>query len=179
MSSKVLIVDDESVIRTILVDWLQEAGYETWTASNGQEGLQKLQDHHPDLVISDVWMPEMDGYDFCRAVRNTSDASIIMMTGVPQEAAVLQEKKLDIDDYVIKPIEMVDFMRLIEEILNKGQTSGASTAKDSPRPEAQAKAQDDHRDALTEKRLLELYRTLPDQDRALLQKMAERLLDDS
>ena len=80
---------------------------------HGQEGLQKLQDHHPDLVISDVWMPEMDGYDFCRAVRNSSDASIIMMTGVPQEAAVLREKKLDIDDYVIKPIEMVDFMRLI------------------------------------------------------------------
>ncbi len=119
MAKKVLIVDDESVIREILVDWLQEAGMETWTAANGKEGLKRLHEHKPDLVISDVMMPEMNGYDFCKAVRRETDAAIIMMTGVPRHAEELKANNLDIDDYVIKPIEMLDFIRRIQEILKR------------------------------------------------------------
>lgn len=176
MTRKVLIVDDESVIRDILVDWLQEAGFETWTAGNGNEGLQQLQKHHPDLVISDVWMPEMDGYEFCETVRRDSDALIIMMTGVPREAKVLQEMKLDIDDYVIKPIDMVEFMRRIEAVLKTGRSSvrgvlgGATPATDFP-VTARGISQPG------EERLSEIYRNLSDENREWLEKVAQRLLD--
>lgn len=171
MTRKVLVVDDESVIRDILVDWLQEAGFETRTAANGDEGLQRLGEYQPDMVISDVWMPGMDGYHFCRMVRRTSDAAIIMMTGVPQEAKVLREMNLDIDDYVIKPIEMVDFMRLIEAVFQRKQLDSTAAASDtsmSPRHFPPGEAQ-----------LLEVYNKLSDKNRETLQEMAERMLDDN
>lgn len=171
MTRKILVVDDESVIRDILVDWLREAGFETKTAANGNEGLQRLGEYQPDLVISDVWMPGMDGYDFCRKVRHTSDAAIIMMTGVPKEAKVLREMNLDIDDYVIKPIEMVDFMRLIEAVFQRKQldstAAGRATSK-SPRHFARG-----------EERLSEIYNKLSDENRETLQDMAEKMLDGS
>ena len=170
MTRKVLVVDDESVIRDILVDWLQEAGFETATAANGNEGLQRLSEHKPDMVISDVWMPGMDGYDFCKMVRSTSDAAIIMMTGVPQEAKVLREMNIDIDDYVIKPIEMVDFMRLIEAVFQRRQFGSTSAVSDTSAPSG--------RPAPMEGRLSEIYRKLSPDDRQTLQKMAERMLDD-
>ena len=170
MTRKVLVVDDESVIRDILVDWLQEAGFETATAANGNEGLQRLSEHKPDMVISDVWMPGMDGYDFCKMVRSTSDAAIIMMTGVPQEAKVLREMNIDIDDYVIKPIEMVDFMRLIEAVFQRRQFSSTSAVSDTSAPSG--------RPAPMEGRLSEIYRKLSPDDQQTLQKMAERMLDD-
>ncbi len=166
MTRKILVVDDESVIRDILVDWLQEAGFETRTAANGNEGLQRLGEYQPDLVISDVWMPGMDGYDFCRGVRRISDAAIIMMTGVPKEAKVLREMNLDIDDYVIKPIEMVDFMRLIEAVFQRKQLD--STAAASPRHFAQG-----------EEHLSEIYSKLSDENRETLQDMAKKMLDGS
>ncbi len=171
MTRKILVVDDESVIRDILVDWLQEAGFETRTAANGNEGLRRLNEYQPDLVISDVWMPGMDGYDFCRSVRRTSDAAIIMMTGVPKEAKVLREMNLDIDDYVIKPIEMVDFMRLIEAVFQRKRidsTAAANVASISPRHFAQG-----------EERLSEIYSKLSDENRETLQDMAEQMLDGS
>ena len=170
MTRKVLVVDDESVIRDILVDWLQEAGFETATAANGDEGLQRLREHKPDMVISDVWMPGMDGYDFCKMVRSTSDAAIIMMTGVPQEAKVLREMNIDIDDYVIKPIEMVDFMRLIEAVFQRRQFGSTSAVSDT--------SASSRRPAPAEGRLSEIYRKLSPDDRQTLQKMAERMLDD-
>ena len=170
MTRKVLVVDDESVIRDILVDWLQEAGFETATAANGDEGLQRLREHKPDMVISDVWMPGIDGYDFCKMVRSTSDAAIIMMTGVPQEAKVLREMNIDIDDYVIKPIEMVDFMRLIEAVFQRRQFGSTSAVSDASAPSG--------RPALAEGRLSDIYRKLSSDDQQTLQKMAERMLDD-
>ena len=170
MTRKVLVVDDESVIRDILVDWLQEAGFETATAANGDEGLQRLREHKPDMVISDVWMPGIDGYDFCKMVRSTSDAAIIMMTGVPQEAKVLREMNIDIDDYVIKPIEMVDFMRLIEAVFQRRQFGSTSAVSDTSAPSG--------RPAPMEGRLSEIYRKLSPDDQQTLQKMAERMLDD-
>ena len=171
MTRKILVVDDESVIRDILVDWLQEAGFETRTAANGNEGLQRLSEYQPDLVISDVWMPGMDGYDFCRSVRRTSNAAIIMMTGVPREVKVLREMNLDIDDYVIKPIEMVDFMRLIEAVLQRKQldsTAAASATSASPRHFAQG-----------EEHLSEIYSKLSVENRETLQDMAKKMLDGS
>lgn len=169
MTQKVLVVDDESVIRDILVDWLQEAGFETETAANGDEGLQRLHEYQPDMVISDVWMPGMDGYHFCRMVRRTSNAAIIMMTGVPQEAKVLRKMNLDIDDYVIKPIEMVDFMRLIEAVFQRRQLDSTTSASDTSIPP--------RRFAQGEERLSEIYGKLSHENREMLQEMAERMLD--
>ena len=171
MTRKILVVDDESVIRDILVDWLQEAGFDTTTAANGNEGLLRLREYQPDMVISDVWMPGMGGYHFCKLIRRTSNAAIIMMTGVPHEAKVLRESNMDIDDYVIKPIEMVDFMRLIEAVFQRRQiasTAAANPASTLPGYSSQG-----------EERLSEIYNRLSDENRETLQEIAEQMLDGS
>ena len=66
MPETVLVVDDEDSIREILTAWLEDQGYNTVTSTNGIEGLRQLYQHRPDLVVADILMPEMDGYEFCR-----------------------------------------------------------------------------------------------------------------
>ena len=117
MAHKILVVDDDLSIRDMMSEWLEHAGYEAHTASDGYEGLKMLSELQPDLVITDVWMPGMDGYLFSSMARRTSNAAIIMMTGVANEAAVLRDMNLDIDAYKIKPFDAKGLMKRIETIL--------------------------------------------------------------
>ena len=79
---KVLVVDDEASIRRILETRLKLAGYNVVTAADGQEALDQFNGFQPDLVILDVMLPKMDGYEVCREIRKTSDTPIIMLTAV-------------------------------------------------------------------------------------------------
>ena len=176
MTRKVLIVDDELSIRNMIADWLQDAGFEVCIAADGQQGLNVLSEFQPDVVISDVWMPGIDGYHFCRMVRSRApNAAIIMMTGVRQEAAVLRDMNVDVDDYVIKPIVLADLMQRIESSLEKkqlaakGETNGAATLTPQPTVE-----QDDG--ISSEKRLLTTYQWLSEEDKKLLQIIADKFL---
>ena len=135
MTGKVLIVDDEDALRYALEDWLDLAGYHVFHASNGNEGLSLLRQLQPDLVISDVWMPGIDGYEFCRLARRACDAALFMITGVPQEAAVLKEMNVDVDAYLVKPLHMKEFLELVESIFSRRRNDkllGRSSR--SPRP---------------------------------------------
>ncbi|MCH7891599.1 MAG: response regulator [Gemmatimonadetes bacterium] len=85
MAETVLVVDDEESIREILTTWLEDSGYETVTSSNGIEALRELYQHRPDLVIADILMPEMDGYEFCRLAREVSEAPIMLLTALSKE----------------------------------------------------------------------------------------------
>ena len=75
---KILVVDDEASIRRILETRLKLAGYNVATAADGQEALEQFNSFQPDLVILDVMLPKMDGYEVCREIRKTSDTPIIM-----------------------------------------------------------------------------------------------------
>ena len=79
MADVALIVDDEEIIRDLLEAFLETEGYETYTASSGTEGLRQVYDRRPDVVISDVVMPEMDGYEFCFLARETFDTPLLMV----------------------------------------------------------------------------------------------------
>jgi DNA-binding response OmpR family regulator len=184
MAPKVLIVDDEKGVRDLLEEWLQLAGYETCTASNGHDGLVQLKERQPDLIISDVWMPGMDGYHFCRLARRASKAAIMMITGVPQEAAVLQEMKIGVEAYMVKPLTMKEFLERVDSTLRSGRgvhlnapASPAPTAADSrqtPAKEPVAPVRD-HSSA-QEERLLQTYRMLSQSDREVLERVAYGLL---
>ena len=131
--SKVLVVDDEPPILELLVLWLEEAGYETCSASNGVEGLRELYQNRPDLVVADVMMPEMDGYEFCRLVREISKAPIMMLSGLGQEANKIKGLDLGADDYVVKPIGMDEFLARIAALLRRRRWAGTSTDRDDVR----------------------------------------------
>ena len=93
MASNSLIVDDDKSVREILKDVLDEAGYSTVLAASAEKALETWENYRPDVVVSDVWMPSMDGHEFCKIVRDTSDALILMMSGVCSEFSVLQRKQ--------------------------------------------------------------------------------------
>ncbi|MDA1226471.1 MAG: response regulator [Chloroflexi bacterium] len=81
MKGKTLIVDDEPQMRSMMAEWLTHAGYESLTACDGEEGLISLLKEQPDVAVSDVCMPNMDGYEFCRLAREGSDVAVVLMSG--------------------------------------------------------------------------------------------------
>ena len=127
MTSKVLIVDDEKVIQELLIALLETEGYEICTASNGEEGLRQFQEAQPDLIVSDVMMPVMDGYEFCRRVREISDVPIIMITGMGGHSENVLKLNL-VDVFMDKPIEMDDFLSQVDTLLNRNRDIGLAKA---------------------------------------------------
>ncbi len=121
MSQKmVLVVDDEYVIRELLRSWLEFDGYQVCVASDGEEGLRQLDDQRPDLIVSDILMPRMDGYEFCGRVRKASDVPIMMVTGiadVQSEQDKIQELDIGINAFMSKPILMDDFLNTVTNLL--------------------------------------------------------------
>ncbi len=119
MKGTVLVIDDEPQLRNMMADWLIQAGCDELTASNGEEGLVLLIKDQPDIAVSDIWMPEMDGYQFCRMARDVSDAAIVLMSGVSSEIEVLKTKDTGADLVLTKPFGMEDFLESIDHLLEK------------------------------------------------------------
>ena len=136
MTRSVLIVDDEEMIRVLLSDWLKLAGCETHAASNGFEGLRLLYEHRPNLVISDIMMPEMDGYEFCRLVREASNVPIMMITGVAGDDKEEVRQELGINDYMTKPFDMEEVLERVDTLVKLGKDANYnSTASQPPETE--------------------------------------------
>lgn len=115
---KVLVVDDEASIRRILETRLKLAGYNVVTAGDGQEALEQFHGFQPDLVILDVMLPKMDGYEVCREIRKTADTPIIMLTAVADVSNRIQGLEIGADDYVVKPFSPSEL---------RGQNQGSLT----------------------------------------------------
>ena len=96
----VLVIDDEPRIATMIRLNFEVEGYEVLTARNGPEGLRKLTQHLPDVVVLDVMMPEMDGYEVLREIRRTSTVPVVMLTVRADEADKVHGLELGADDYV-------------------------------------------------------------------------------
>ena len=116
MGAKVVVVDDQDMIRDVLVETLQLGGYEAFQACNGKEGLRVVEEHSPDLVITDVRMPGMDGFEFSRRLRDTSETRILMLSGLDEQSQDDHPAGL-IDAYMTKPIMLQDFLAVVESII--------------------------------------------------------------
>lgn len=104
MNEKVLVVDDEEAILLGVGDLLASEGYRVSTARNGKEALERFAADRPDLVLLDVMMPEMSGYDVCRAIRRTDPLTpVVMLTAKGEEVDKVVGLELGADDYVVKP----------------------------------------------------------------------------
>jgi len=100
---KVLIIDDDAFVLDVVDHAFSSAGVIVITAQSGQERLRKLYAQHPDLVILDIMMPELDGWDVCRQIRLLSDVPIIMVTALNQESDILRGLDNGADDFISKP----------------------------------------------------------------------------
>ena len=100
---KILVVDDEARMRKIVMDFLQREGYAVCEANDGVEAMEYFETEQPDLLILDVMMPRMDGWQVCREIRKSSRVPIIMLTARSEEMDELTGFELGADEYIAKP----------------------------------------------------------------------------
>ena len=123
-SPLILIVDDEMRMRRVIADYLHIKGYRTIEASDGVDAVALFEQEHPDLILLDVMMPRMNGWEVCETVRRSSSVPIIMLTAKSEEDDELQGFELGADEYLAKPFSLRILSARIEAILrrNNGQT---------------------------------------------------------
>jgi DNA-binding response OmpR family regulator len=119
---RILVVDDEADILTMMSLRLKASGFEVITAENGTDGLRLAKELHPELIILDVMLPGIDGYQVCRLLKfdhNYKDIPIIMLTARSQEEDRFWGKRTGADYYLTKPFEFSDLLNKINELLKK------------------------------------------------------------
>jgi two-component system KDP operon response regulator KdpE len=119
--AKLLLVDDDITLIKALDMYLTHAGYEVYAAPNGAEGLKLFFAQRPDLVVLDVMMPQMDGWDACRRIREMSTVPVLMLTAKGQESDRVMGLKIGADDYVCKPFSLKELEARIEAILRRAK----------------------------------------------------------
>jgi OmpR family response regulator RpaB len=124
-SEKILIVDDEPSIRQILETRLSIRGYTVILAANGEEALYLFHNEHPDLVILDIMLPKIDGYEVCSQIRKKSQAPIIMLTALGDISDRVMGLELGADDYVMKPFSPKELEARIRSVLRRVDSKNA------------------------------------------------------
>ncbi len=123
MPKTILVVDDKANVRTLVRDYLTEQGFLVTTADNGQNALYAARHDKPDLILLDIMMPEMDGYEFIRAFRRESDTPIILLTAKLEESDKVIGLELGADDYITKPFGMRELVARINTVLRRAGTT--------------------------------------------------------
>ena len=119
MPKKILIVEDETNIRELLRLYLEREGYTVLEAENGVEGIKKWKSDKPDMLLLDVMMPVMDGWEVCREIRAESDVQIIMLTAKGETADRVSGLEMGADDYIVKPLEMPEVIARVRAVFRR------------------------------------------------------------
>lgn len=124
---KILVVDDEKPISDIVKFNLAKEGYEVFSAYDGEEALQKVEEIQPDLILLDLMLPKIDGLEVAREVRKTYDMPIIMVTAKDSEIDKVLGLELGADDYVTKPFSNRELVARVKANLRRGATNSKET----------------------------------------------------
>ena len=119
MSKTILVVDDKANVRTLVRDYLTEQGFRVVVADNGQNALYAARHEKPDLILLDIMMPEMDGFEFIRAYRKESETPIVLLTARLDESDKVVGLELGADDYVTKPFSMRELLARVRTVLRR------------------------------------------------------------
>jgi DNA-binding response OmpR family regulator len=119
MRPKILLIDDDLTLLRLLSQYLRESNYEVVEASNGPVGLRSAYSEKPDLVLLDVMLPGMDGWEVCTRLRELTDLPIIMLTAKTSEADKLRGFHLGVDDYVTKPFSFAELVARIQAVIGR------------------------------------------------------------
>jgi len=114
---KILVADDEKNVVHLLVDYLEACGYKAIYAYDGKSALEKAEKEKPDLIILDIAMPVMDGFEVLRRLQSntkTKDTPVIMLTGKGESKAIFRAQGLGTTDYIIKPVELCELLEIIK-----------------------------------------------------------------
>jgi DNA-binding response OmpR family regulator len=122
MYEKILVVDDIEDIRSLLQEALQANGYHTLEAADGREALRMIETESPDLVILDIAMPVMSGFQVLRQLRKNSDIPVIMLSARTDTVDKVESLELGADDYITKPFEIAEMTARVEAVLRRRKT---------------------------------------------------------
>ncbi len=130
-NKRLLIVDDDKQIRELLAFDISHSGYVVDTAQDGQEGLKKALENHYDLILLDVMMPKMNGYDVCKNIRIAkSDVPILMLTAKGSLEDKTEGFDCGADDYLVKPFEIQEVLLRIRALLRRGESGQKQNNKE-------------------------------------------------
>jgi two-component system alkaline phosphatase synthesis response regulator PhoP len=119
VTKTILVVDDKSNVRTLVRDYLAEQGFHVLVADNGQNALYEARRGKPDLILLDIMMPEMDGFEFIRTFRKESETPVILLTAKLEESDKVIGLELGADDYLTKPFGMRELVARIHTVLRR------------------------------------------------------------
>lgn len=121
MSEAILLIDDDQTLLELLAEHIHMAGYQVLMANRGEDGIALAFEKDVDLVVLDVMMPEMDGWEVCRRLRQASNIPILMLTAKGEEIDKLRGFHLGVDDYVSKPFSFAEVVARIHALLARTQ----------------------------------------------------------
>ncbi|MBQ9228588.1 MAG: response regulator transcription factor [Eubacterium sp.] len=129
--AKILVVDDDLNICELLKLYLENDGYTVFTANDGEAAVEQFQNKTPDLVLLDIMLPKMDGWQVCREIRKTSSVPIIMLTAKGETFDKVLGLELGADDYVVKPFDAKEVMARVKAVLRrtKGESEPSENEK--------------------------------------------------
>ncbi|MGE5704709.1 MAG: response regulator transcription factor [Clostridia bacterium] len=127
--TKVLVVDDEPHIRELVSLYLKDEGFEIVEKENGADALEYAENHPVDLVIMDIMMPQMDGWDLCKNLREFGEMPILMMTAKGEARDRIHGFKIGTDDYLVKPFDPVELVLRVKALLKRYRISTSSIIK--------------------------------------------------
>ncbi len=129
MPIKVLAIDDDNAITELLAMLLRTHGYEVLTANSGEEGIKLLQEKSPDVIVLDLMMPGMDGWQVCKQVRAFSNIPIIILSALDDPAMIASALDAGADDYLVKPISSNILVAHLNRLIRRtGSLNGAQQA---------------------------------------------------
>jgi len=127
--NKILVVDDDPHIRELVKVFLRNEGFEVIEASDGLEALARLESVKADLVILDVMMPNLDGWELCRQLREAYDLPLLMLTAKGETSQKLKGFQLGTDDYLVKPFEPLELVVRVRALLKRYRIAASQTVQ--------------------------------------------------
>jgi two-component system OmpR family response regulator len=124
-----VIVDDDADIRALIAELLRQSGFETTEAATGAEGLAAVREVRPDVVTLDLNLPDLDGIEVCRRLREITDAYVVMLTARPDEIDRLMGLEIGADDYLTKPFSPRELRARIAAMLRRPRSAGGAGAE--------------------------------------------------
>lgn len=116
---KMLIADDHLQIAGILEEYAKKEGYEVWLAEDGKKALKLFEETHPDVVLLDVMMPEIDGFEVCREIRKKHNTPVIMITARDEDFEKIMGLDIGADDYIVKPFSPGEVMARVRAVIRR------------------------------------------------------------
>ncbi len=124
MKNKVLVVDDDTTLLRFIREYLEKEGFQVAIADRGQKALRQFYQERPKIVLLDVMMPGMDGWEVCARLKELADVPVILLTAKTAEADKLRGFRLGVDDYITKPFSLAELVARIHAVLARTQSDG-------------------------------------------------------